>query len=303
MNLSDIKIDPEFRDKIPPLTEDEFKQLRENILADGEVREPLVIWNGVILDGHNRFKVLQEHPEIPFRVKEKDFPDKWAASEWICRNQLGRRNLTKSQRQILIGTMLQSRKKAHGASDGFRGNQSVRDQNGLLPNHPHRTAEAIAKELGVGITTVKRAEKYKDGVKDLEEIAPDAADKVRQDKGGVPDYVIREFPKMSKSEKLAVVDRIRNPPPKSHGGTKEIRQTYSMIDKIVDQLYGNREEVEHTIDDLIEEIVENGRAYENQLRHTIANKSFLLKDEEARKAVRSTIDGIVSDIMKVRDLV
>ena len=28
-------IDPEFRDKIPPLTEDEFTLLEENILSDG----------------------------------------------------------------------------------------------------------------------------------------------------------------------------------------------------------------------------------------------------------------------------
>lgn len=37
----ELKIDPEFRDKIPPLTEDEFKQLEENILEDGEVYEPI----------------------------------------------------------------------------------------------------------------------------------------------------------------------------------------------------------------------------------------------------------------------
>ena len=30
-------IDPEFRDKIPPLTEDEFTLLEENILSDGAV--------------------------------------------------------------------------------------------------------------------------------------------------------------------------------------------------------------------------------------------------------------------------
>ena len=32
-----LKIDPEFEKVIPPLTEDEFTQLTENILAEGEV--------------------------------------------------------------------------------------------------------------------------------------------------------------------------------------------------------------------------------------------------------------------------
>ena len=34
-NSMELKIDPEFRDKIPPLTEAEFKQLEENIVAGG----------------------------------------------------------------------------------------------------------------------------------------------------------------------------------------------------------------------------------------------------------------------------
>ena len=51
-------IDPEFRDKIPPLTEDEFIQLEENILSDGAVVSPLIVWDGVI-------QPLRNHPEAP----------------------------------------------------------------------------------------------------------------------------------------------------------------------------------------------------------------------------------------------
>ena len=51
-------IDPEFRDKIPPLTEDEFSQLEENILADGSVFSPLVVWGRTILDGVDQLRVL-----------------------------------------------------------------------------------------------------------------------------------------------------------------------------------------------------------------------------------------------------
>ena len=48
----ELRIDPEFEKKIPPLTAEEFRQLEENILADGLVINPLIIWNGVIVDGH-----------------------------------------------------------------------------------------------------------------------------------------------------------------------------------------------------------------------------------------------------------
>ena len=51
-----LRIDPEFESKIPPLTEEEYQLLEENILQDGVVLNPLIVWNGCIVDGHNRFR-------------------------------------------------------------------------------------------------------------------------------------------------------------------------------------------------------------------------------------------------------
>ena len=34
--MINLKIDPEFQSQIPPLTDDEFKQLEENILKEGK---------------------------------------------------------------------------------------------------------------------------------------------------------------------------------------------------------------------------------------------------------------------------
>ena len=52
--LYDLAVDPEFRDLIPPLNEEELKLLEESLVADG-CESPLIVWNGVIVDGHNRF--------------------------------------------------------------------------------------------------------------------------------------------------------------------------------------------------------------------------------------------------------
>ena len=49
-----LAIDSEFASKIPPLREEEQKQLEENILADGVVINPLIVWDGVIVDGQTR---------------------------------------------------------------------------------------------------------------------------------------------------------------------------------------------------------------------------------------------------------
>ena len=71
MNLNALKIDPEFQGKIPPLTFEELNQLEANILRDGRIINPIIVWQGLIVDGHNRYTIAKKHPEIPFTVHEK----------------------------------------------------------------------------------------------------------------------------------------------------------------------------------------------------------------------------------------
>ena len=96
----DLIIDPEFRDLIPPLNEEELKLLEESLVADG-CESPLIVWNGVIVDGHNRYAICRKH-EIPFAIQEKDFSSRDDAMLWMLRNQLGRRNLNSYQRVELV---------------------------------------------------------------------------------------------------------------------------------------------------------------------------------------------------------
>ena len=49
MNLNALKIDPEFQGKIPPLNFEEEQQLEQNILHEGRLLNPIIIWNGFIL--------------------------------------------------------------------------------------------------------------------------------------------------------------------------------------------------------------------------------------------------------------
>ena len=78
-----LQIDPEFESKIPPLTEEEYQLLEENILQDGVVLKPRIIWNGCIVDGHNRFRIIQAHPENAYTFFEKEFTDLYAVIDWI----------------------------------------------------------------------------------------------------------------------------------------------------------------------------------------------------------------------------
>lgn len=77
----------------------EYADLEANILADG-CKDSLVVWNGVLIDGHNRLAICQKHA-LPFKVTEWEFKSESEAELWILKNQLGRRNLTDDQRAML----------------------------------------------------------------------------------------------------------------------------------------------------------------------------------------------------------
>lgn len=175
--LENIKINPEFERLIPPLTDDEFELLESNILSEGEIYTPIFVWNGYIIDGHHRSRILTEHKEIPYRVTEKHFDNKYEAMSWICNNQLGRRNLTPENKKYLIGKRYDAEKKANGASDGFRGNQYkdlVGSQNGNLPKNQKKskTCERIAEEIGTSKNYVLRADEFAKGVDAADEVVP-----------------------------------------------------------------------------------------------------------------------------------
>lgn len=205
--MRNLIVDPEFRDKIPPLSEDEFLKLEENIVSDREVREPLVVWNNIIVDGHHRWKIIQKHPEIPYRIKDMDFADKWAAIVWMCRNQLGRRNVTDEQKTVLIGEAYKAQKMSVG---GDRGNQYTKVAGGQNDDLPKlKTRDIVAKEFGVGAKTVERAEHFLDGLNEAEKVSPGIKESILTGEVKAPKKVIADIRKMPEEKKVEVVDAIK----------------------------------------------------------------------------------------------
>ena len=176
MNLNALKIDPEFQGKIPPLTFEELNQLESNILRDGRIINPIIVWQGLIVDGHNRFTIAKKHPEIPFTVHEKEFASRYEAIIWICKNQLGRRNLTPEQKKYLIGKQYEAEKSAKGGDRKSKVSQSTGQNGPLIDEHP--TRKRIAAENGVNDSFVKRAEQFSKGVDAAEEAVPGTRQKV-----------------------------------------------------------------------------------------------------------------------------
>lgn len=198
--MRQLTIDPEFRDKIPPLSADEYSRLEANILEDGEVREPIVVWGNTIIDGHNRYKIVQDHPEISFKVKQMNFSDKWDAIAWMCRNQLGRRNLTDEQRTYLIGKQYEAQKMTSGGdrkSDEFSSHHSE--------DLKTRTKDKVARELGVGSSTVERSEHFAKGLDAAEAVSPGIKEAVLTGEVKAPKKVIAAIRNIPEEQRPAAV--------------------------------------------------------------------------------------------------
>lgn len=149
-----MTINDSFKKLIPPLTPDEYVQLEANCLADG-IRDPLVVWQGVLIDGHNRLAIANKHG-LDYTVVEKEFEDENGVIDWMCANQLGRRNISNEQREYLIGVRYNTEKKRRG------GDRKSKCQNDTLI-----TKEKLADEYNIAPRTVIRNAQFAEGIDKL----------------------------------------------------------------------------------------------------------------------------------------
>ena len=86
-----VTIDPEFAGLIHAPSPDELKGLEADIVARGCL-DAIKTWNGLIVDGHNRFEICERLGK-PYRVEALSFGTRDEAKAWMIAHQLGRRNL------------------------------------------------------------------------------------------------------------------------------------------------------------------------------------------------------------------
>ena len=93
----DLLINKEFQDLIPPLSAEELVGLEQSVLSDG-CREPLIVWNNTIIDGHHRYAICTKH-DIPFETRQiKGLESELDVKLWMINNQFSRRNLSTATR-------------------------------------------------------------------------------------------------------------------------------------------------------------------------------------------------------------
>ena len=301
----ELRIEKEFQEKIPPLTEAEFEQLRENILNDGEVYEPIAVWNGIIVDGHNRWKVIQEHPKIPYKIREMDFADKWAAFDWMYQKQLGRRNLTENQKDYMIGKMYEARKNSVGAPKGNANAEKQNGQNVQIVSRREQqdgTAGQIGKEVGVDGRTVRRDEHFAKGIDRAAKVDPKFKEEILSGEVKATKAEISEIRNLeSDAEVKEAIEVIRNPEKKKEAvvSTKEVRNQFAKIRDVAKRMgQGNSA---NTFDDVLTLLNAASDDFIWKVRRTIeSEKDALKKDERWPDAFEGYFDSIINDIEELK---
>ena len=128
--MRELKIDPELRDLLPPLSDEEKKKLEDSLLKLGYKGAPIYTWHGYIVDGHNRYELCRKH-NIDFLTDDLDLGDNATiidVMEWMINTQLGRRNLPPAQRISVVDKFKrkiqeQAENKKIESNQLFRGNR------------------------------------------------------------------------------------------------------------------------------------------------------------------------------------
>lgn len=289
MTIMELRIDPEFESKIPPLTEDEYRLLEENILSEGAVLMPLIVWKDTIVDGHNRYKILRENSDIPFTVHEKDFDNRYEAISWICKNQLGRRNLTPVQKKLLIGDRYEAEKMAHGSIDRFRSFPCV--QNEHMGEHG-KTRKKIAAETNTSPSYVMRAGEYSRGTAAAEEVAPGFRQEVLSGKIKPTQQEMRTIVQASPGERRSIMDKIFCP-----GSVKPDRKSAALVRKISQDMV--KEKPSMTPQKAVKQFEWMVTKVLQDFDDTFDQWPQLISNEDFRKQVAATLQDLKNYISQI----
>lgn len=184
-----LKIDERFQRLAYPLDPQSFARLEADILS-GLCDEPLVVWNGYLIDGFSRYRVFSDH-HLPFRVESMEFACWEAAAAWICARQLTRKDIPDALRRFLIGIQYRS----EAAAAKLLRNDKDWFQSGREPIC-HLIAVRLGVENHVACETVKRFSSFAGTLEDIRARAPKAAEEIMYGKIKIADKHLLELSRL-----------------------------------------------------------------------------------------------------------
>lgn len=188
-----LKIDEDFKRLCPPLSDSEYASLEASIIDEG-CREALVVWNGVIVDGHNRYGICTKRG-LKFRSIEKEFANRDDAKRWILQNQLGRRNLSNIHASYLRGVFYRLVRKKNGGARVKWGSGGK------------STQDLLAEQFNVCPSTIRNDVQVADA---LDKLTPDARDFVLNREATARKQHVIDISQLTPPSQDIVVKKIRS---------------------------------------------------------------------------------------------
>lgn len=205
-----ITINEELRKFIDPLTEGERALLERSLLAEG-CRDPLVLWGGILIDGHNRYEICQRHG-IAFNTVQKDhFPNIEQVMLWMIDNQLSRRSVTDFQRGMLALRKKELLAAAEPPQPAVNTDTAAVEEAPVVPVVTRTNRKEVAQIAGVSSHKIAQIEKIQ------KTAAPELIDAVRA--GTISIGAAAAVASLPSEEQVAAVA----------GGRKELRQAAKQV--------------------------------------------------------------------------
>lgn len=95
-HTSDLKINDEYANLVPPISEQEYQSIRQSMEGNGQWVPIIVNPQQIILDGHTRFKICKELKIVP-RTETREFEDPLQEKKFIIDINRNRRHLVPFQ--------------------------------------------------------------------------------------------------------------------------------------------------------------------------------------------------------------
>ena len=231
-----LRINPEYEKLLPPMSDEEFEQLKTSIQTEGQHYPIIVNENLEVLDGHHRFRACTElELEPDFEVKK--FDDKLLEKKFVIEANLRRRHLNNFQLVELAVPLLEIEKALakKRQSKGGKLGRSIQ-LGGLAPNDADpvlepelraKSAEVVAKKAGVSTRTFERGKKI------LERASEEDKQKLREGKTSIS-KVYQEI--VSAEKPQTENENLKSPPLEdSPIQVKNKAELLKILEKIMDQ--------------------------------------------------------------------
>ena len=200
--MQEIIVDEEFKSLLQVLDNETRALLEESILAYG-CQNPLVLWNSILIDGHNRYEIIKAH-SLPYRTISMEFKTREDVVIWIISTQIARRNLNSLQLSHFRGLHYNTDKQIQGTYE--RVSPEIKNaQNGHFQNS---TASRLAEQYNVSRNTIRRDAQVSEAIMSIGEVSPEAKSTILSGKASISRSRLQELATAPESEILEAVGMI-----------------------------------------------------------------------------------------------